>query len=307
MTDCNWARDQFALLLYGELSFDEEERVESHLDACAECRTVLTREKARHAAFDTVEIAPSPSLLRECREALRVRLMEEAAPKRAGWWDRVVDALTLRPSARMLRPAGALTLVALGFFAARMVPYANPNGSLNSAALMPESRVRYVEPEADGRVQMIVDETRQRVISGRLDDAPIRGLLLNAAKDPDPGLRAETVGILKSSAQAADVRGALIFAVEHDQNAGVREKALNGLTPYATQPEVRNALTYVLLSDSNPGLRTEAIDLLTRGPQVDRQLIGTLQELMLRGEQLGYVRERCRRVLLAVNASAETY
>ena len=32
-----------------------------------------------------------------------------------------------------------------------------------------------------------------------------------------------------------------------------------------------------------------------------------IQELMERGEQLGYVRERCRRVLQAMNASAETY
>ena len=70
---------------------------------------------------------------------------------------------------------------------------------------------------------------------------------------------------------------------------------------------MRGALTQVLLSDSNPGMRTKAIDLLTRGTPVDRQLIGTLQELMLRGEQLGYVRERCRRVLESMNASAETY
>ena len=36
--NCGPARDRLALLLYGELSFDEEERVESHLDVCSECR-----------------------------------------------------------------------------------------------------------------------------------------------------------------------------------------------------------------------------------------------------------------------------
>ncbi len=45
---------QFALLLYGELSFDEEERVDAHLDGCAECRAALEREKSLHAAFDGV-------------------------------------------------------------------------------------------------------------------------------------------------------------------------------------------------------------------------------------------------------------
>ena len=120
--NCTTARERLSLLLYGELEFDEEERLESHLDVCAECRAALAREKATHAAFDNVEVGPSPSLLRECREDLFARLSEEAspAPARLGWWDRVVDAMTLRP-AGLLRPAGALTLVALGFLAARVL------------------------------------------------------------------------------------------------------------------------------------------------------------------------------------------
>ena len=110
----------------------------------------------------------------------------------------------------------------------------------------------------------------------------IRGLLLSAAKDPsDPGLRAETVDILNSSAQSADVRDALIYALLHDQNAGVRLKAMEGLKPFAQQPEVRTAMTQVLLTDSNPGMRTQAIDLLTKSlnqdnpaMSFDRQVIG---------------------------------
>jgi hypothetical protein len=315
---CAAAREQFALLLYGELSFDDEERVEAHLDACGECRTGLEREKAVHAAFDGIEITPAPSLLRECRDDLRARLMEEEAaprPARAGWWDKFVDAITVRPlSGSLMRPAGALTLIALGFVAARMLPVMNlggrsPFGSM-SLTEPGASRVRYVEPASDGRVQIVLDETRQRIVSGKLDDQQIRGLLLAAAKDPsDPGLRAETVNILNASAQSEDVRDALIFALQHDQNAGVRLKAMEGLKPFAAQPEVRTALAQVLLADSNPGLRTQAIDLLTAGNTgtMDRQVVVTLQEVMERGEQLGYVRERCRRVLQAMNASAETY
>ncbi len=312
MKDCKSVRDQLALLLYGELSFDDEERVESHLDACGECRAALQREKAVQAAFDQLEISPSPSLLRECREDFRMRLMEEAAvprPMRAGWWEGIVDALTLRPAAGLLRPAGALTLVAIGFMAARMLPSGvGVNGNFASMLQPGAARVRYVEPASDGKIQIVLDETRQRIVSGGLDDQQIRALLLTAAKDPsDPGLRAETVDILNTRAQSAEVRDALIKALQEDQNAGVRMKAMNGLTPFAQHPEVRAALTQVLLKDSNPGLRTQAIDLLTRGATVDRQLVGTLQELMLRGEQQGYVRERCRRVLEAMNASLETY
>jgi hypothetical protein len=176
------------------------------------------------------------------------------------------------------------------------------------------SRVRYVEPESDGRVHIVLDETRQRIVSGALGDQKIQVLLLSAVKDPaDPGLRAETVGILNGNAQSSEVRNALVFALLHDQNAGVRFKAMEGLKPFAQESDVRLALTQVLLSDANPGLRTQAIDLLTKGlnqdsPALsyDRQVIGAMQELMQR-ENNSYVRQRCKTALESVKASTETY
>jgi anti-sigma factor RsiW len=316
---CTAVREQLGLLLYGELSFDEEERVESHLDACADCREALVREKAGHAALDSIEIAPSPLLLRECREDLRVRLMEEAAhpvvmAAPSHWWDRFIDTITLRPASGFLRPAGALTLLAMGFAAARMLPDLGPGSAFRSMSLgdVGSAHVRHIEPAADGRVQIVFDETRQRIVSGQVDDRQIRALLLSAAKDPsNPGLRADTVDILVPRAQSADVRDALILALE-DKNAGVRMKALEGLKAFVNEPDVRGAVIQVLLSDVNPGLRTQAIDLLTGGANsaidhnLDRQVVGTCQELMGRGEE-GYVRERCRKALEAVNASLETY
>jgi hypothetical protein len=325
---CGAARQQFALLLYGELSFDQEERVEAHLDACGECRAAFEQVKTLHAAFDSAETGPSASLLRDCREDLRLRLLEEgpqpdAQAARSGWWDRFVDAITLdttpgipRSAASMLRSgAWALALIASGFFGARFVPVTN-SGAFRAMGLgdVGASRVRDVKPSPDGRVQLVLDETRQRIVSGGINDQQIRALLITAAKDPsDPGLRAETVDILTSSVQSADVRAALVFAVQRDPNAGVRMKAMEALKPFVNDPDVLGALTQVLLSDANPGLRTQAIDLLTGSANaavdrnVDRQIVGTLQELIERGEQQGYVRERCRRVLQAVNASLETY
>jgi putative zinc finger protein len=318
---CGSAREQFALLLYGELSFDQEERVEAHLDACEECRAVLEQEKALHAGFDSVEAVPSASQLRECREELRMRLHEEGAQPnagamRSGWWDRLVDAITLRPAHGMVSSgAMGLALIATGFFGARLVPSMN-SGGFRAMGLgdVGASRVRDVKPSPDGRVHIVLDETRQRIVSGGVNDQEIRALLITAAEDPsDPGLRAETVDILTSSVQSADVRAVLVFALQRDPNAGVRMKAMEALKPFVNEPDVRGALTQVLLSDANPGLRTQAIDLLTGSANatvdrnVDRQIVGTLQELIERGEQQGYVRERCRRVLQAVNASLETY
>lgn len=314
--NCASVKDYFALYLYGELSFDEEERVESHLDACIDCRKALERQREVQVALDNLAIEPAPSLLRSCREELHLRLAEESQStvEKHGWWERFTDMLTGRSvNTGWLKPAGALTLVALGFGVARMIPQGS-FGPMEMGMVEPASRVRYVEPASDGKVQIVLDETRQRIVSGGVNDQKIRVLLLSAAKDPsDPGLRAETVDILNASAQSSEVRDALTFALLHDQNAGVRLKAMEGLKPFAQHTEVRAAMTQVLLTDTNPGLRTQAIDLLTKGlnqdsPSVsyDRQVIGAMQELMQR-ENNAYVRQRCKAALEAVKASTETY
>jgi HEAT repeat protein len=117
---------------------------------------------------------------------------------------------------------------------------------------------------------------------------------------------------LSHRAQSAEIRSALVYLVGHDPNDGVRLKAMEGLKASATEPEVRDALARALLNDSNPGVRTQAIDMLVPRPEdhsfpnIDRAMIGTLQELMLR-ENNPSVRQRGQRVLEAINASAEIY
>jgi hypothetical protein len=291
------------------LSFDEEERVDSHLDVCAECRAAFEREKVLQAAMDAVEVRPSPALLNRCREDLSELLSSaRRADSKPGWWEQFASSFKIN----WLRPAGAMALLAIGFFGAKMTPMLNfgNSGDFQSMGLVGDSRVRNVEPQPDGSVRIVLDETRQRSISGTLNDQNIRALLVAAAKDPsdDPGLRAETVEILVPGAGSSDVREALVFALANDQNAGVRLKAMDGLKAYAHDPAVQGALAQVLLRDANAGMRTQAIDLLTTGPatDLDRRVVGAMQELMGR-EDNTYVRERCQRMLELIKASSEIY
>ena len=198
-------------------------------------------------------------------------------------------------------------MLVLGFVGARLAPN-SLLGPWRAAGMVSEpvtSRVRYVEPVSAGRVQIVVDETRQRVLSGRLEDQSIQRLLLTAAKDPsDAGLRVESVDLLKNQPQSAEVRRALLYAVQHDPNAGVRLKALDGLKEFADDPETRQTLTQVLLKDDNPGVRTQVIDLLIQ--HHSDAMVGVLQELMNK-EDNDYIRMRCQKALHEMNASVETY
>lgn len=289
---CELARKQLPLLTYGELSFDAEEALEQHLESCAGCRGELSAVKALHRLADEAAIEAPAGMLEACRGELRRRLAAEAASGGAGWWK---SFWSWRPLALAWRPAGALVLVALGFFAARV----------SGPAPFSASRVRYIEPDRRGRVQIVVEETRQRTLAGSLEEEPIRKLLLAAAADrEDPGLRVESIGILNSQPASAEVHRALLQALGGDSNPGVRMKALEGLKIFAAEAETRKALAQALLNDENAGVRTMAVNLLIECRQQD--MVGVLQQL-LRQEKNDYIRERSTRALREMRASVETF
>jgi HEAT repeats/Putative zinc-finger len=304
---CEDTRTLLPLFLYGELSFEDEERLEVHIDECDACRAALAHEKALFKSIDAAEMLPSAELLIRCRAQLRERL-EHVQPDHSSFWDKIREGFTIHFhfAPGLMQVGGALALLLAGFFTARVTP--NSFGSFRSASLVEpaaSSRVRYVEPVGAGRVQIVVDETTQRTLSGTLDDQSIQRLLLTAAKDPsDAGLRVESVNLLKNQPQSAEIRSALLYAVQHDSNAGVRLKALDGLKDFADDPETRKSLTQVLLKDDCPGVRKEVIDMLIQH-HAD-SMVGVLQEVMGK-EQNGYIRMRCQRALHDMNASAETY
>ena len=290
--NCETILRQLPLLPYGELSFDEEEQVHQHLERCDGCRAELARVERMHAALDASALEPDATLLADCRRSLRLGVSAfNEQPKRR--WASWLPAL--------YKPVGAVALVALGFFGARLTP--TPSGSPPFEPIA--SRVRYIEPNDQGQIQIVLEETRQRVMSGDMQDAGIKRLLLAAARESaDPGVRVETMDLLKSQSQSADVRRALLYALQHDPNAGVRLKALEALRNFSSDDETRRVLAQVLLTDKNPGVRTEAVDLLTESNEPD--IVGVLQELMSR-EENNYVRLKCQKVLHEMNASVETF
>lgn len=306
---CETARQELVLFVYGELSFDEEELVEQHLETCEECRQERVRLEALNAMLEPGEAEMPAGLLARCRRDLAGRIEEErAAPKRGAALGRMWRNWVVTPP-MWLRPVGAAAMLAIGFFAARVVPSSDTPAithmGLSSEPSPMVSRVRYVDPDDAGNVRVMFDETHQREISGNVSDAKIRRLLLAAASDPgDPGLRVESIDILKRQCSDDEVRGALLNALRGDPNAGVRLKALEGLKAYARDPETRKVLAQVLLTDDNPGVRTQAIDLLVQNKEPE--VAGVLQEL-LRRENNSYVRSRSQKALTEMRASVGTF
>lgn len=303
--NCEDARQFMLLAGYGELSFEEEEALELHLASCPACQAERARNTSLESLLAHAELDPPPGLLARCRRDLAVRIGEESAPRRRfsipAMWDRWV----VHPP-MWLRPAGAVAMLAIGFFAARFVPATSPiarfAGMQEPASV---ARVRLVNAAESGQVRVQYDEVRQRELTGSLQDERIRSMLISAAADPtDPGLRVDTMDLLKNHGEQDEVRQVLLNALRNDPNSGVRLKALDGLKAYAREPETRQALAEVVQRDDNPGVRVQAIDLLlqNREPEV----VGLLQEL-LRREENSYIRSRSQKALREMKASVDTF
>lgn len=299
---CEQARESLVLLVYGELGFDQEEALERHLAGCPVCAAERVRLERMEDLLAHGEADVPPGLLARCRRDLAVKIKEESRPLHRFSPGRMWRDWFVHPPL-WWRPLGALAMLAIGFFGAQFAPRLPWPGAREHEPVM--SRVRYVSSNESGRIRLVMEEIRQREITGRLDDHRIREALLAAAADPaDPGLRVESMELLKNQGQQDDVRAALIGALRGDPNAGVRLKALEGLKPYTGEPEVRAVLAQVLLHDDNPGVRTQAIDLLIQSNEPE--VAGILQEL-LRREENSYVRSRSQKALSEMKASVGTF
>lgn len=307
---CDSALQAIPLYFYGELNAAEEDRLEQHLHECASCAREMERQRALAVMLDRRQAEVPVGLLEECRADLMAVIQGGAATERrpAGPWRLFLDALSHSFSgwSRFRQPVGALALLAVGFFGARLTTKSPDKEQLAGVAPADQTfaTVRSIQPNPAGGVQIAFDETRRRVVSGRADDDNIRRLLLAAAREDNPAVRVESVDLLKSHSSSTDVRDALLNALAHDPNAGVRLKAVEGLKPLAADPDVRKVLAQVLLADDNPAVRMQVVDLLVE--HRDDAIVGVLQDLMQK-ENNSYVRLKSEKALKEMNASLGTF
>lgn len=288
---CEEIRADLTLYYYGELESEQEELVEQHLADCPHCRAELVQLQSLLTQVDSAAAEPSAELLAQCRAELRAAIQPEAQP----WWRTMLERLT--PPAWVAQPAMAAALLGLGFLGGKLFEQ-NRFVTSNTEQV---ARVRAIHGQGDGTVRIVVDEPRERVVSGALHEENIQQLLLAATRQAaDPGLRLESVDLLRNRVNRDDVRQVFLQTLAKDNEPSVRLRALEALRPYTQEQDVRRALSSVLLTDSNPNVRVLAIDVL--GDVHSNEMVGTLQQVM-RQEDNEYVRSRCLRALGAVRAS----
>jgi anti-sigma factor RsiW len=305
--NCDSVRKLIPLYFYGEVTPDEEDQVDQHLHECAACAAELEQQSALAGALDQRKLEIPPVLLEECRDDLMAAIAG-GAPRQVkpvkGPWPLFLEAMsaTFAGFSRLRQPVAALLLILLGFGLARFTGAVPTPPAIFSDNVYPA--VRDVRAENDGTVRIRFDETSHHEVTGRLEDANIKRLLLAGSRDEDAAVRVESVGLLKNRVDSPEVRDSLLNALAGDPNDGVRLKALDALRPLAGDARVTKTLSQVLLNDANPAVRMQVIDLMVT--RRDDSMVGVLQNLMQREDNSG-VRLKASKVLKDWNASIGTF
>lgn len=298
--DCRNVEERLPLYLLEELEEAERAELDAHLAACADCRSSLEELRRLHDALAArPQLEPSPELLARCRLDLEDALDREAT----GWRALVRSGFGLWPVGAAFRVSTALAVLVVGFSMGWAVRQQTaPQPAARTAATNPWigsdlsglriSGISRVAPDPQtGAVHITMDAERQLTLEGSLDDPRIQQVLLYAVKNYDnPGIRHDTVEVLRARSTDPTFREALLYALRHDPNDGVRLEALQAVRELAWSPEVRAAILEALQKDSNPGVRVAAINALLE--HTDEQVLPALQEVA-RQDTNPYVRMKC--------------
>jgi len=312
--NCDSVTKLIPLYYYGDLTPEEEDLFDEHLHECTVCAAEMERQRVLSAALDRRRMEPPPLLLEDCRADLMAAIAGGApvvVKADKGAWTLFLEALNVSFAGfgKMRQPAGALALIAMGFFLARFSGMPTPfsGGGFNSMSLSPSestfATVRSINPDGD-RYKITVDETRSREITGRLDDPDIQRFILAGSRGENAAVRLESVGLLQNPGVSPQVLDALLNVAATDSNDGVRLEALKALKPLAGDPRVSKTLSQVLLSAANPAVKMQVIDLMMA--RRDDSTVGALQSLLQHEENSG-VLHKASKVLKDWNASIGTF
>ena len=299
-----------------ELSDDEQQVFDKHLQDCQECQAEYDETKRVHAlvvAQKKVEV--TDELLWEARRELRVALRLEHH-KRSKWTELLERINILAyPGARLAFSSVAVLVIGIGLGYLIFVP-STPVGQFGEVPTTDQvasqrgdtrvSNLRFIRQESEkGEVEFSFEMVTPIRMRGSVNDNAIQRVLARSLlNEQNPGARLQTVSTLATQVESArvpdrEIKAALIQALKSDPNVGVRKEALRTLQNIPLDEEIKQALLFVLRHESNPSMRIDVINYLEKpvlaGKILDQDILNALREKMQTDEN-NYIRIRARNV-----------
>lgn len=314
-------REWIELALFEELSDDERQSLDRHLQSCAECRAVFEQTRLLQTTLARVQrVEVTDLLLMEARQEFRAALRKERSKVSIRQRLREFIGDLVAPPVR--GAVGSAFMLALGFLGGYlMFRSLATNGSIaqrlsgETELTRGESQIANVKftdaDPSDGEIEFSFDAVTPVNIKGSPNDPGIQSVLMKAlTNEENPGVRLRAVSAMTSpmvkielGKKDQEVKDALINAMKYDENPGVRKEALKALMKVPFDDDIRQALLHVLANDKNEGMRVDAINLLTASKDELKSADDKLLEILRKkaeSENNNYIRLRARAVLQEV-------
>lgn len=312
--DHNKYKEQIILFIYNELTAEELQKFESHLQLCNECSKELDEQKKLISSIQKKHPL-SDRLLNEARRELSAALRVERT--KASLWEKLKEKFSLLYNSNYALAFGGTAILLIGFFLGYLFFNKNNNENNLAAAIDSESQfsymheniqisnVRFIDSDAsDGEVEFMFEAVKPVKIKGNLNDSKIQNILAaSMINEQNPGIRLNTINAINSNQslpEDSDIKTALISVAKFDENPGVRREAIQVLKKMNYDEEIKQAFLYVLKTDTVSGLRIEAINSLVKakqnGHQFDEEALNILREKMMDDEN-SYIKYQAKTVL----------
>jgi hypothetical protein len=309
----NEYREKLPLLVYGELTQEEQKQIKSHLEQCTRCSEELDQLEKLQSVVDSAAMPKaSEGLLNEARIELRAALRMERGRKtwKNIWTERLQGWL---PVFRI--SFAALASLAFGIFIGYKAfqptidtaqpitriarkPVAEPVGEMQISDLKFED-----SDASDGTVEFTFQAIRPMKYKGNIDNPDAQKVLTYALVNAqNPGIRLHAVNALNAKPfkkPDSAVKKALIEALRKDENPGVRMEALTALQKFAVDEDIKQAFLHVLTNDENAALRIAAIKSIEAERLMDQEVVKVLKEVQTDEEE--FVRLKAKTLIQEVS------
>ena len=306
-------REQLSLLIYGELSKEEQKALRLHLEQCELCTEEMAQLEKLHSTMDSAALPKaSEQLLSEARLELRAALRMERSRKtwKDIWTERLQGYL---PIFRLtFATAASLAFgIIIGYKAIRPVQNQTVSTPVAQTQQLPIpagetqiTNVKFQDADAsDGNVEFTFEAVKPMTYKGNINDARIQEVLTYALiNEQNPGIRLHAVNALNANQLRkpdAAVKGALIQAMTKDENPGVRIEALAALEKFQPDEEIKQAFLHVLVNDKNAAMRIAAIKSIETERLVDQEVVKVLKAAQTDEED--YVRLKAKWLIQEVS------
>ncbi|MBN1155143.1 HEAT repeat domain-containing protein [candidate division KSB1 bacterium] len=289
MNDCKKFRQMMWLSVYEELSLNEQEALNNHLERCKNCQFEYSQVKKTVDAYYRIQpVQASQKVLESFRQALHQRLLNERARKARPSWISGLSEILQYHKSLVFQVSTSMAIFILGIFLGRYILSDTQHVPTEPTDMSFKNTIGidYIDIDPTTRnIRIAYNSVQSETIEGNINDLPIQQLLMETlTTSAHPNIRLKSVRALsRVTSYNQELFNSLVDVVNNDENSGIRLKAIKLINSFpASSIDTEDQISFyvsTILKEQNSSIRNEAINGLSMiSNQESRNLLTNLAQ-----------------------------